>query len=261
MLAVKNRINATFEPKAANDQLAVIAPVIALDDVPASAQAPAETATSDASWLQDWTQAWSSIATSLIDASAASMSAMGSMATAPVPARAEAPESEVSLWAQPASTPRSRSWYRAPTPNLLDPTAWGFPAPLSVYGVPVSPAMMGFGSSSFGFGQNYGSGFGLPFGQPSAFTNPFTANPFARPPENPMTAWMSSFAPQPANPWSTLNSAISKALAPSPYSAYRSDSGHAVAQILRPEPKASSGQDAVAAFWNLFAWPTPPKAN
>jgi hypothetical protein len=259
MLAIKNRIDATFEPKAANDQLAVV-PMVAVDEVPAGEQEPAKTTGADASWLQDWTQAWSSIAASMIDASAASMTAMGSMATASAPARAETKPSEVSLWSQPASTTRPRSWYRAPTPNLLDPTAWGFPAPLSVYGVPVSPAMMGFGSSSFGFGQNYGSGFGLPFGQPSAFANPFT-NPFARPPENPMTAWMSSFAPQPANPWTSLNSAISKALAPSPYSAYRSDSGHAVAQITRLEPKASANQEAVTAFWNLFAWPTPPKAN
>jgi hypothetical protein len=279
MLAVKNRIDATYEPRAANDQSAVVAVAhvtSAKGANAASVTAAEQAAAADtASWVQDWASVWSSMATSMFDASSASISALGTIAAAPAATRPEAAASEVSLWGQPAPAARPRSWYRAPTPNLLDPATWGMPAPFAVYGVPVTPAMMGFGplpasgmanwfGLGSGFGQGgFGSGFGAPFHQPFHQSSPF-ANPFARPPENPMTAWFSSFAPQPqpVNPWASLNTAMGKALAPS-YATYRSDSGHAVAQITRVETKtgASSVQDAANAFWNLFAWPPATKTN
>jgi hypothetical protein len=274
MLAVKDAISAgkdkngaAFELQAANDQLATL-PVLA-----ATAPSPeTPTAASATSWVQDWTQIWTNAATTMLNASAASLEAIGTHATPTAPAQAPA-ASEISLWSQPARSTRPRSWYRPPTPNLLDPTVWGFPAPLSVYGVPVTPQMaMGFNPMNplnplnpmqspltaliQVMQPSSGFAFGMPFGQPSPY-----ANPFVRPPENPMTAWMSVFAPQPANPWSSMTKALTGALTPTPYSSYRSDSGHAVAQIAKPEARASSAEEAMTAMWNLFAWPTPARAH
>jgi hypothetical protein len=286
MLAVNTKNDAVAAPKPANDQLArpSAASVMTLDAanddaaVQTMSEEPADEAASASSWLLDWTRAWTTVAASMIDASAASLEAIGTISASPT-SKSEA-KPEVSLWSQPARTERPRSWYRPPQPNLLDPTAWGFPAPLAVYGVTVTPQMaMGFNP---GFNPMQASflpspflpaaspmaammqmmqpsamtGFGLPFQQPSPY-----ANPFARQPENPMTAWMSGFAPQPTNPWASLTKAMTGALAPTPYSSYRSDSGHAVAQIAEPAAKAPSAQEAVVAFWNLFAWPTPARAN
>ena len=307
MLAVKTPLNkisleADYKPRAANDQQPVEAAVTVETAGMAASLVAAETTTAaqkDAPWLQDWSRAWSSMANSMtnsmMDASSASIGAIGSMAMATaktLPAVTEPkPASEISLWANPASVSRPRSWYRPPTPNLLDPTAWGLPAPFAVYGVPVSAAAMGFpaamgfgGPSAFGptfgtfgaplgmaswfglgqnFGQNYGSNFGQNFGMPSYQPSPF-ANPFIRA-ENPMTAWLSNFAaPQrPTNPWADLTNAMTNTLSPSPFSSYRSDSGYAVAQISMAEPKpaASTATDAAMAFWNLFAWPSPAKAH
>jgi hypothetical protein len=220
-------------------------------------------------WLADWTRAWTAAAASMIDASAASIQAIGSAASArPL---SEPTKSEVSLWSQAATPSRPRSWYRPPQPNLLDPTTWGFPAPLSVYGVPVTPQMaMGFNPSMThawspmagwpGFGSTFGAGFGLPFAQPSVF-----ANPFVRQPENPFTTWMSSLAPQPVSPWASLTKAMTTAMSstnsPTPYASYRSDSGHAMAQIVQPVAKASSAQEAMVAIMDMFAWPTSTRAH
>ena len=201
MLAVKDAISAgrdtssaTFELQAANDQLA-IKPALATS----TEMAPAPETATDASahsWMQDWTQIWTNAATTMLNASAASLEAMGTPAAA---APAPKPAAEISLWSQPERNSQPRSWYRPPTPNLLDPTAWGFPAPISVYGVPVTPQMaMGLSPMSspltammHAMQPSLGFGFGMPFSQPPAY-----ANPFVRQPENPMTAWMSAFAPQ-----------------------------------------------------------------
>jgi hypothetical protein len=267
MLAVKDVISAgkdkngaAFELQAANDQLATVPALATPVDTASSAEVSADTTNS--SWLEEWTQIWTNAATSMLNTSAASLAAMSTPSTQPL--AAPKPAAEISLWSQAAQSPRPRSWYRAPTPNLLDPTAWGFPAPISVYGVPVTPQMaMAFSplpsplSALMQVMQPSPSmGFGMPFSQPSAF-----ANPFVRQPENPMTAWMSAFAPQPANPWQNVTKAMTSALAPTPYSNYRSDSGHAVAQIAEPEIKASSAQEAITAMWNLFTWPTPARAH
>jgi hypothetical protein len=260
--------SAVFELQAANDQLAkpVLAGAAGAEPSLELAREPDAASSSD-SWLQDWTRLWTDAANTMIGASVASLDAVSTMsaaaaATAPKPA---APE--VSLWSQPASSTRPRSWYRPPTPNLLDPTAWGFPAPLAVYGVPVTPQMaMGFNPMQSPMAAMMQAmqpspmagwpSFGTGFGQPSPF-----ANPFARQPENPMAAWMASFAPQPVNPWVSLTKAMTGALSPVPYSSYRSDSGHAVAQIAEPAAKASSAHEAAIAIMNLFVWPTPSRAN
>ena len=305
MLATKNWVVGAFEPKAANDQLAIIS-VKSLEknanQADSAVQITGDTAVDvklDTSWLQDWTQCWSSVGASMLDA-ALTASATAMTATHATPNRTEPAASEVSLWAQPPRTVAPRSWYRPPTPNLLDPTTWGFPAPLAIYGVPMTlpsalPGVMGFnsmpspmltpmfaplysmmaqamwpsamggwsgngfGQGMFGaFGQGYGSGMGLPFSQPNIFQNPFV-----RQPENPITAWMSSFAPQPVNPWAKLNSAMTDAFTPARYSTYRSDSGHAVAQIAIAEAKlvSSSAEEATKAIWNLFAWPVPDRTH
>jgi hypothetical protein len=264
MLPVSNKIGATTVLKVANDRVAIppivaaAAPAMALDAANddgtglAVGHTSVDASTDDASWIMDWTRAWTAAAST--------------------------------LWTQPPRPVPPRSWYRPPQPNLLDPTAWGFPAPLSVYGVPVSPMAMGFNpmqpamlQSPFmpawspltammqamqpGFGSTtMASGFGLPFSQPAQF-----ANPFMRPPEHPLTAWMAGFAPQPVNPWASLTKtmagAMTGAMSPTPYSNYRSDSGHAVAQIIEPAAKPSSVEDAAMAFWNLFTWPTPARSN
>jgi hypothetical protein len=296
MLAISTHIDAVSVPQAANDQLAIrpmVTEALALDAAnDDSAEAGGADGASDhetrepaqaASWLMDWSRAWTAAASSMIDASAASMKTI-TTAASETAARTEPARSEISLWSQPSRTAPPRSWYRPPQANLLDPSTWGFPAPFAVYGVPVTlPAAMGFnpmqnslpgwlpmaspmtamaqamqpstmaGWPGFGsaFGSSFGSGFGLPFYQPYA-------NPFARPPENPMTAWMSGFAPQPVNPWTSLSKAMTGALTPVPYSNYRSDSGHAVAQIAKPAAKASSAQEAAIAIMNLFAWPSAP---
>lgn len=291
MLAVNGHIKTVSVPQAADNQRAVtperaeaagattateLALSAANDDAAhsKSASEPSE----GPSWLQDWARIWTTAASSVIDASAASLEAASAASAAA--GRPEPAKPEVSLWSQPPRNTQPRSWYRPPQPNLLDPTAWGFPAPLAVYGVPVTPqmAMMGFNQmqpwsamaqamqpaamtgwpgfapgfgNAFGnaFGSSFGSGFGMPFHQPSPY-----ANPFARQPENPMTAWMSGFAPQPVSPWDSLTKAMTGALTPAPYSSYRSDSGHAVAQIVGPAAQASSSaHEAVVAFWKLFA--------
>jgi hypothetical protein len=299
MLAVSNKIGATTVLKVANDRVAIpaivaaAAPAMALDAANddgtglAVGHTSVDASTDDASWIMDWTRAWTAAASTMFDAlaqtSGASLDAIQSAAAGTATASGPA-TSEMSLWTQPPRPAQPRSWYRPPQPNLLDPTAWGFPAPLSVYGVPVSPMGMGFNpmqpamlQSPFmpawspltaimqamqpGFGSTtMASGFGLPFSQPAQF-----ANPFMRPPEHPLTAWMAGFAPQPVNPWASLTKtmagAMTGAMSPTPYSNYRSDSGHAVAQIIEPAAKPSSVEDAAMAFWNLFTWPTPARSN
>lgn len=305
MLATKNWTTIAFEPQAANDQLAILpvkAPVIVGEDTCLAAgtehsnEAARDAAGEpqlESSWLQDWAAIWSSVGSSMLDVT---LNASVATTVPPAPIAPAAPE--VWLWTQTTRTAPAKSWYRPPTPNLFDPTAWGFPAPFAVYGVPMPlpsmlPGSMGFNpapnplmtqmfaplysmmlqaalpsaiggwsGNAYGqsaFGQGYGSsGFGLPGSQPNIF-----ANPFARQPENPMMTWLSSFAPQPVNPWAKLNSVVTSAFAPAPYSAYRSDSGHAVAQITIAEakPGSSSAQEAAKAIWNLFAWPAPSEAQ
>jgi hypothetical protein len=299
MLATRNWIDAAFEPKAANDQSALV-PVMAATAAESCESVVADgiaDQTSEPSWLQDWTAMWSSVGTSMFNAALPASAADDGAVEA---ARVE----PAALWMQPARTTRPRSWYRQPTPDLLDPATWGFPAPFAVYGVPVpSPlqgamgfrpmpdpmmtqmwaplyAMMaqplfsgalsgglsGFGQAGFGqpglgqtgfgaFGGGYGGqAFSMPFARNTMF-----ANPFASQPQNPMTAWLSGFAPRPADPWAKLNSAVTSAFAPAKYATYRSDSGHAVAQISISDAKApgSSADEAATAIWNLFAWPAP----
>jgi hypothetical protein len=271
MLQIHNKRDAVNLAQPANDQLVnsatrANASTIALDAANDDAaihvisETSVEQPSPTSSWLQDWTSAWTAAASSMIDASAASFQAIGTISSATVAKPETKPE--VSLWSLPARTERPRSWYRPPQANLLDPTAWGFPAPFAVYGVPVTPQMaMAFnpitsqGWSPFTAMMPPSAmpgwrSFGLPLAQPSPY-----ANPFARTPENPMTAWMSSFAPQPVSPWAGLTKAMTGALAPATYSSYRSDSGHAVAQIAEPATKSSPAQEAVVAIMNLFAWP------
>ena len=251
-------------------------------------------------WLSEWCQIWAAAASTMVDASAASA---GSTPANNVMPRPEPRTSELSLWLQPASSERPRSWYRPPQPNLLDPTTWGFPAPFSIYGVPVTPPM-GFnpmmqpswspfsGALSgavgpfsnwmqpaasmawIGFGwPSFGSAFNAGFGSSAYLPSPY-ANPFSREPANPLIAWLESFAPKPVNPWmntwvspssNTWNSvtkSVTDTHLATPYAAYRSDSGHAVAQIAEftpsntPSATASSAQQATDAIWALFAWPT-----
>jgi hypothetical protein len=298
MLAVSSTFETATVSKAANDRavmptpVTAAAPEIALDAAndDAAPQAldftPATSPTDDTTWMLDWTRAWTAAVSTMLDASVASLEAIKT--AAPVLATKSDPaKSEISLWAQPSRTGQPRSWYRPPQPNLLDPTAWGFPAPFAVYGVPVSPMAIGFNPMQPAmmqsplmpawspmtalmqamqptFGSTIASGFGLPFAQPTPF-----ANPFVRQAENPLTAWMASFAPQPVNPWASLTQvmtgamtgAMTATMSPVPYSNYRSDSGHAVAQIIEPAAKTSSAQDAVVAFYNLFTWPTPARAH
>jgi hypothetical protein len=247
----------------------------------------------DQSWLLDWTRLWAGAAASIFDASA---SLAGSAQGAAVVPTTPVASSELALWSQSSwssssraqrPAPRPKSWYRKPQPNLFDPAAWGFPAPFavsgSVFGIPVTPQIpLGYnpmqawspvmnnpittmmlamqptpaigsfvgwpslGAAPFG-GSNYGSGFGMPFSP---------ANPFARLPENPVTAWFSTFS-QPQTPWDKMANAVTTALTPNPYASYRSDSGYAVAQIATPAKTATTtASDATAAFWNMFAWPT-----
>jgi hypothetical protein len=251
-------------------------------ELPLLADAPSETTGSSSSWMFDWTRAWATAATSMLDASATAL-ASNAKAAASEPTQKPAPKAtqELSLWSMPPSNaPRARSWYRQPQPNLFDPTVWGFPAPLAIYGVPV-PSPFGSMGAPMGFGPPQGpwsaitqamqpspmmgwasmlQSFGAPNYGPS-FGQPFNAyqNPFARQPENPVTAWIASFTSPAANPWAKLTPAPYSA----PYSAYRSDSGYAVAQVSAPTTQAvsadrsrQSAQEAAAAIWNLFAWPT-----
>jgi hypothetical protein len=235
------------------------------------------------SWIADWAQIWSNAATSMlqasttlaqqsIDESLRSLAEAGKQAAKrPVATSAAA---EVSLWSTPAKSASPRSWYRKPTPNLFDPTAWGFPAPFAAFGVPTStasilpsmPMMMGWpglGTSfQHGFGSNFGgSNFGLGYalgtmggamgsamGVPAHPLQAFS-NPFARPIENPMTAWLSGVS----NTATNLTNVVTNAMAPNPYASYRSDSGYAVAQIAVAPAKT---EDPAAAFWKLFTWPT-----
>jgi hypothetical protein len=291
MMAVSsNKIDTATVLKVANDRLAMpsiiatAAAEIALDaanddgTVTADGHAPTDVPADDNAWMLDWTRAWTAAATTMFDASVASLEAIHS-ATSGTTTKPEPAKSEISLWAQPSRTAQPRSWYRPPQPNLLDPTTWGFPAPLAVYGVPVTSMSMGFNPMQAtmlpsplmpvwspltammqamqpGSRHNIASGFGLSF-----TTTPQFANPFVRQPENPVTAWMAGFAPQPVNPWASLTNAMTGAMSPAPYSSYRSDSGHAVAQIAEPATKVSSAHEAAMAIMKLFAWPTPARSN
>jgi hypothetical protein len=223
----------------------------------------AERATDDSAavWMADWSRVWTHAARTLIDATtamtdqslatlSAATKAAASMSTPP-----KAPAPELNLWARPS---RPRSWYRPPATNFFDPTVWGFPAPLAVFGVPVSasmfPMLPNMMPSYMGNAMAWNSGWPTPFG--TGFTSPSLMDAFCPQPANPMTAWMDSFKPKPpASPWAKMTDAMTNAMTSQPYSSYRSDSGHAVAQIVRREPKAEAKPDPMA-IWNLFGWPT-----
>jgi hypothetical protein len=259
-------------------------------------------------WLLDWSRVWTSAASSMLDATVAISGQLTTqsadraldMLAAAKPAARAAP-AEVSLWSTPPRSARPRSWYRPPTPNLLDPQTWGFPAPFAIYGVPVSapmfaptawggaraamanPLLAPFASMMMqamqtsvanqwaanmtpaaiwgGTGNSFGQGFGRRFNH--GFNAPFFgattfANPFAKAPEHPFSAWFSLTPTPPPTAWEQLNKAVTDAFASNTFASYRSDSGYAVAQIAISDAKlkTTSADDASAALWNLFTWPT-----
>ncbi len=154
-----------------------------------------------------------------------------------------------------------RSWYRAPAANPFDWTTWGLPTATTM--------------------QPWTGGWAAGFGQPAGL-QAYAAVPFAQQPwsalasfANTMVALQSS-----QNMWSSLVPATGQtdiaaktwqammwplaqasvqlsafaaaATEPDTYSSYRSDGGHAVAQLSAVEPKPTE-----APIVNMFTWAAP----
>ncbi len=129
-----------------------------------------------------------------------------------------------------------RSWYRSPTPNPFDWTSWGVPAAAQPWGWPM-PISQPIGAPVFGV---------LPFGQqPWSALASYASTMAAL--QSCHNAWAPLNTPSSnsdviSNAWQAMmwpltqfNAIAAATTAPNPYSSYRSDSGHAVAQIV-PAP-------------------------
>ena len=160
-----------------------------------------------------------------------------------------------SLWAHSEPKETQRSWYREPAANPFDWSAWGLP---------------------FAGAAQPWSAWG--FSQPSMFQS-FTAVPFAYQPWPALASFASSMAAlqqvpsyvrafdaTPQQPdyagltWQAMMWPLTQASAqlatfaaavavPNEYSSYRSDGGHAVAQIVAAEPLTPEWPLAA-----LFGW-------
>jgi len=147
--------------------------------------------------------------------------------------------------------PPGRSWYRPPAPEL--------PFPLRPFDLMAAWLVPGCSGSSFA------STLALLGWLPSAVTNPYgwglpgagmgLASPFAgwpMPWQNLSAWWL------PMHEATAAVAATTAALTPdafNPFAAYRSDGGHAVAQIVFGAPRAFAELGGVPTAW--WSWPAP----
>jgi hypothetical protein len=169
------------------------------------------------------------------------------------------------LWSpspEPPTTPAPRSWYRAPTPNPFDLSAWGVPMPrqpFADYGAASWFSPWGAFGSPFGM-AGAGSAFQIPWStiasvasvmavvQPSAAAGWSPGLPSCyEPAPSPTAGWEALLWPL-----AQLNALAAVATVSTAFSSYRSDSGHAVAHIVHaPEAGPVASPPAVT----IFGWP------
>ncbi len=154
-----------------------------------------------------------------------------------------------------------RSWYRSPTPNLFDWTAWGVPASAAqpwtpwamAIGQPIGAPMFGvvpFAQQPWSALASFASTMAAMQSYQNAWMPPSSARPaMPMPADVVSTAWQAMM-------WPLTQFAAIAAPTPAhnPYSSYRSDGGHAVAQIVA-EPELAAPTENLLSYGVVSASP------
>ncbi|MCL4767824.1 MAG: hypothetical protein KJZ80_16475 [Hyphomicrobiaceae bacterium] len=198
-------------------------------------------------YQMDLARAWGDAAFGCMTAAAQVSTALFGMSATARPAHPAQPFSRRVQVSRGGSPQSGASWYRAPQSNPFDVTMIGmaWPFPLTTPSIQPVPAML----QALQF---WTSLFGLPMTATSAMPAGWPGWPYP-------VSW-----PMPVLPWTigmdaaALMGTRSSPASHAPFATYRSDSGHAVAQITFPNSIVAAVAVPSAAaplLDHLFAWP------